>query len=220
MAPLILAQRRRAACGEFERSLSWCSARHTRWTAQVPYANPSMGIDPGFLAQISLFAQLDDDERSVLAQVMAEQAAHRARCCSAPASPGDSMFIVRAARSSCSSRTRPARRSCCTPRRPAISSASCRCSMAARAPRPRDVVEATTLLRARSRGPPAAVPQAPRCGARHARRDGRHDAQGERAAPGARREERQRGGRGAIAAASCCASPTGSRTSPAASRSS
>ena len=55
-------------------------------------------------------------------------------------------------------------------------------------------------LRARPRGPPAAVPQAPRRRARHARRDGPDDAQGELAAPGARVAQRQRAGRGASAA--------------------
>jgi hypothetical protein len=32
-----------------------------------------MGIDSGFRAQISLFAQLDDDQRTVLAQSMQER---------------------------------------------------------------------------------------------------------------------------------------------------
>jgi len=54
----------------------------------------AMGIDPSFLAQISLFAQLDDDERGVLAQSMQEREVTAGEVLFRAGDPGDSMFIV------------------------------------------------------------------------------------------------------------------------------
>jgi len=53
-----------------------------------------MAVDPGFLASISLFQQLDDDERSVLASAMQERAAKVGDVLFNAGDPGDSMFIV------------------------------------------------------------------------------------------------------------------------------
>jgi CRP/FNR family cyclic AMP-dependent transcriptional regulator len=53
-----------------------------------------MAVDPGFLAQISLFTQLDDDERSVLAQSMIERDVKAGEVLFRDGEPGDSMFIV------------------------------------------------------------------------------------------------------------------------------
>ena len=53
-----------------------------------------MAVDPGFLASISLFQQLDDDERSVLASAMLERAAKVGDVLFKAGDPGDSMFIV------------------------------------------------------------------------------------------------------------------------------
>jgi CRP/FNR family transcriptional regulator, cyclic AMP receptor protein len=53
-----------------------------------------MAVDPGFLASISLFQQLDDDERSVLASAMQERAAKAGDVLFKAGDPGDSMFIV------------------------------------------------------------------------------------------------------------------------------
>ncbi|MGE0546915.1 MAG: DUF1003 domain-containing protein [Kofleriaceae bacterium] len=53
-----------------------------------------MGIDPGFLAQISLFAQLDDDERGVLAQQMSERPVSPGEQLFRVGEPGDAMFVV------------------------------------------------------------------------------------------------------------------------------
>jgi uncharacterized membrane protein len=53
-----------------------------------------MAADPAFLSQIQLFAQLDDDERSVLAQAMHERALGAKECLFRAGEPGDSMFIV------------------------------------------------------------------------------------------------------------------------------
>src|ERR1043165_7687909 len=54
-----------------------------------------MGVDASFLAQIQLFQQLDDDERSVLAQAMHEKAASAGEALFRIGDPGDSMFIVK-----------------------------------------------------------------------------------------------------------------------------
>lgn len=54
-----------------------------------------MGIDPGFLAQITLFAQLDDDERGVLAQSMLERDVTPGTALFRQGEPGDAMFIVK-----------------------------------------------------------------------------------------------------------------------------
>jgi CRP/FNR family transcriptional regulator, cyclic AMP receptor protein len=53
-----------------------------------------MAVDPGFLAHISLFAQLDDDERSVLAASMVERTVKTGEVLFKAGDPGDSMFIV------------------------------------------------------------------------------------------------------------------------------
>lgn len=53
-----------------------------------------MGIDPAFLTQINLFAQLDDDERTVLAQSMQEREVQPGEVLFRSGDPGDSMFIV------------------------------------------------------------------------------------------------------------------------------
>ena len=53
-----------------------------------------MGIDPAFLTQISLFTQLDDDERSVLAQSMQERPVQPGEVLFRAGDPGDSMFVV------------------------------------------------------------------------------------------------------------------------------
>ena len=54
----------------------------------------AMGVDPTFLAQISMFAQLDDDERGVLAQVMLERTVAVGDTLFRAGEPGDAMFIV------------------------------------------------------------------------------------------------------------------------------
>jgi len=53
-----------------------------------------MPADKTFLAQIHLFAQLDDDERGVLAQVMSERSLAGGEVLFRIGEPGDSMFIV------------------------------------------------------------------------------------------------------------------------------
>ena len=53
-----------------------------------------MAVDPGFLANISLFSQLDDDERSVLAASMVERSVKTGDVLFKAGDPGDSMFIV------------------------------------------------------------------------------------------------------------------------------
>ena len=57
-----------------------------------------MAVDPGFLANISLFVQLDDDERSVLASAMQERAVEAGETLFRAGDPGDSMFIVQSGR--------------------------------------------------------------------------------------------------------------------------
>ena len=53
-----------------------------------------MGIDPAFLAQIGMFAQLDENERAVLAQSMVEREVKPGEVLFKSGDPGDSMFIV------------------------------------------------------------------------------------------------------------------------------
>jgi CRP/FNR family transcriptional regulator, cyclic AMP receptor protein len=53
-----------------------------------------MAIEPSFLAQITLFAQLDDDERGVLAQSMQERAVKAGELLFRSGDPGDSMYVV------------------------------------------------------------------------------------------------------------------------------
>lgn len=53
-----------------------------------------MAVDPAFLSNISLFQQLDDDERSVLAASMAERSVRVGDVLFKAGDPGDSMFIV------------------------------------------------------------------------------------------------------------------------------
>lgn len=53
-----------------------------------------MPADATFLSQIQLFQQLDDDERSVLAQQMAERTLAKGEVLFRAGDPGDSMFIV------------------------------------------------------------------------------------------------------------------------------
>lgn len=55
-----------------------------------------MPADTAFLSQIQLFAQLDDDERGVLAQQMHERTLRAGECLFRLGEPGDSMFIVTA----------------------------------------------------------------------------------------------------------------------------
>ncbi|MEO8548548.1 MAG: DUF1003 domain-containing protein [Kofleriaceae bacterium] len=54
-----------------------------------------MAVDPGFLANISLFQHFDDDERSVLAASMLERTVKPGDVLFKTGDPGDSMFIVR-----------------------------------------------------------------------------------------------------------------------------
>jgi uncharacterized membrane protein len=51
--------------------------------------------EASFLAQIKLFAQLDDDERGVLAQVVTERRVNSGEVLFKAGEPGDSMFIVK-----------------------------------------------------------------------------------------------------------------------------
>ncbi|HEU0032613.1 MAG TPA: DUF1003 domain-containing protein [Kofleriaceae bacterium] len=53
-----------------------------------------MLAEPSFLSQIQLFAQLDDDERGVLAQAMTERTLAAGEPLFRLGDPGDSMFIV------------------------------------------------------------------------------------------------------------------------------
>ncbi|HUS31472.1 MAG TPA: DUF1003 domain-containing protein [Kofleriaceae bacterium] len=53
-----------------------------------------MPADTTFLSQIQLFAQLDEDERNVLAQAMTERKANAGEHLFRIGDPGDSMFIV------------------------------------------------------------------------------------------------------------------------------
>ena len=54
----------------------------------------SMAVDPAFLANLSMFATLDDDERAVLAAAMQERAVKADECLFQIGEPGDEMFIV------------------------------------------------------------------------------------------------------------------------------
>jgi CRP/FNR family transcriptional regulator, cyclic AMP receptor protein len=54
-----------------------------------------MAVDPTFLANISLFQQLDDDERGVLASAMLERPVKTGEVLFKAGDPGDSMFIVK-----------------------------------------------------------------------------------------------------------------------------
>ena len=53
-----------------------------------------MPTDPEFLGQIKLFAQLDDEERAVLAQAVNNRTASAGEALFRAGEPGDSMFIV------------------------------------------------------------------------------------------------------------------------------
>jgi CRP/FNR family transcriptional regulator, cyclic AMP receptor protein len=53
-----------------------------------------MAVDAGFLANLSLFSTLDDDERAVLAAAMQERAVKANECLFRVGDPGDQMFIV------------------------------------------------------------------------------------------------------------------------------
>src|SRR5215469_4627997 len=53
-----------------------------------------MSVDPAFLAKISLFAPLDDDERAVLTQAMVDRQVKPGEVLFLAGEPGDSMFIV------------------------------------------------------------------------------------------------------------------------------
>jgi len=57
-----------------------------------------MAVDPSSLANISLFQQLDDDERGVLAAAMAERPVKPGETLFRAGEQGDSMFIVQAGR--------------------------------------------------------------------------------------------------------------------------
>ncbi len=54
----------------------------------------SMAVDPAFLANLGMFATLDDDERAVLAAAMQERAVKADECLFQLGDPGDEMFIV------------------------------------------------------------------------------------------------------------------------------
>jgi len=54
-----------------------------------------MPADAAFLAEIKLFAQFDDDERNVLAQVISDRSIGSAEVLFRAGEPGDSMFIVK-----------------------------------------------------------------------------------------------------------------------------
>ncbi|HEX4449212.1 MAG TPA: DUF1003 domain-containing protein [Kofleriaceae bacterium] len=54
-----------------------------------------MAVDAEFLANLSLFATLDDDERTVLAAAMQERSVKANECLFRIGDPGDQMFIVR-----------------------------------------------------------------------------------------------------------------------------
>jgi CRP/FNR family transcriptional regulator, cyclic AMP receptor protein len=60
----------------------------------IPLVLRRMSIDPAFLAKISLFAALDDDERAVLAQAMVARQVRPGEVLFRAGEPGDSMFIV------------------------------------------------------------------------------------------------------------------------------
>jgi uncharacterized membrane protein len=53
-----------------------------------------MAVDPAFLGNLSLFAMLDDDERSVLAAAMQVRPVTANECLFRVGDPGDEMFIV------------------------------------------------------------------------------------------------------------------------------
>jgi CRP/FNR family transcriptional regulator, cyclic AMP receptor protein len=53
-----------------------------------------MAVDAAFLANLSLFATLDDDERAVLAAAMSERSVKANECLFRIGDPGDQMFIV------------------------------------------------------------------------------------------------------------------------------
>ncbi|HEY0254331.1 MAG TPA: cyclic nucleotide-binding domain-containing protein, partial [Kofleriaceae bacterium] len=55
-----------------------------------------MGVDPAFLAKLTLFNQLDDDERGVLAQSMQVRQVTGGETLFKAGDVGDSMFIVHA----------------------------------------------------------------------------------------------------------------------------
>ena len=54
-----------------------------------------MSADTSFLSQIHLFAQLDEDERNVLAQAMQERTVEKDHWLFREGDPGDSMFIMK-----------------------------------------------------------------------------------------------------------------------------
>src|ERR1044071_4578906 len=54
-----------------------------------------MSADTSFLSQIHLFAQLDEDERNVLAQAMQERTVEKDAWLFREGDPGDSMFIMK-----------------------------------------------------------------------------------------------------------------------------
>lgn len=56
--------------------------------------NVVRAIDPSFLAAISLFSQLDDDERNVLATALIERSVIAGELLFRAGDPGDSMFVV------------------------------------------------------------------------------------------------------------------------------
>jgi CRP/FNR family cyclic AMP-dependent transcriptional regulator len=53
-----------------------------------------MAVDPAFLANLGMFATLDDDERAVLAAAMQERVVKADECLFQLGDPGDEMFIV------------------------------------------------------------------------------------------------------------------------------
>ena len=65
--------------------------RHRATTARIVIGMPA---DPAFLSQIQLFAQLDDDERTVLAQAMSQRTLAAGESLFHVGDPGDSMFII------------------------------------------------------------------------------------------------------------------------------
>jgi CRP/FNR family cyclic AMP-dependent transcriptional regulator len=66
----------------------------SRHGERLPDILRHMSVDSAFLAKISLFAPLDDDERAVLAQAMVDRQVKPGEVLFRAGEPGDSMFIV------------------------------------------------------------------------------------------------------------------------------
>jgi CRP/FNR family transcriptional regulator, cyclic AMP receptor protein len=137
-----------------------------------------MSVDPAFLAKISLFAPLDDDERAVLAQAMVDRQVKPGEVLFRAGEPGDSMFIVVEGGIELSVKDKAGQK--IVLHTPTAGEFFGELSPARRwlAHRDRNRRRGELALRPRSRGHPAAVQEASRSRPRHARRDGPDDAQG------------------------------------------